>query len=236
MGGACGSSRRGRRRRPVHSVCVVNAERRVSGAIAPRRADNGWLHVSGADLHGLYEEGKPLVALLPETPAVYMWKLRLRPDDLIIHDPDRTLRQLIRISRISQGRTQAIPVSHGLRLLGIEVCGPTLPENKKRILAAFLTQPANSRWMLNYLEDLEQHLPALYVGEAGNLSKRILNHLSGITDFARLLETDPDLTWGDLNLYYSHIGGPADADNPVRKAVEYITAVVTVSAFTQRPG
>lgn len=207
-----------------------------SEATVPRRADSHWQFASGADLYGLYSEGKPLATILPQAPAVYMWKLRLRLDDLIVHDPDRTLRQLMRVTKVSQGRTHPIPTSHGLRLLGIEVCGAGLPDYKQKILTQFLARPANSRWMLNYLEGLEQHLPALYVGETGNLSKRAFDHISGVTDFARLLEHDPELTWEDLNLYYASIGGPTDADSPLRKAVEYITAVVTVSAFTQRPG
>jgi hypothetical protein len=214
----------------------VNVERNVSVGTAPRGANTGWRFASGTDLYGLYQEGRPLATLLPETPAVYMWKLRLRNEGLVVHDPDRTLRQLSRITKISQGSTQPISTSHGLKLLGIDVCGPGLPGNKKKVLAKFLSRPANSRWMLDYLEELEQHLPALYVGETGNLSKRAFDHLSGVTDFARLRERDPDLTWGDLNLYYTNIGGPSDADSPLRKAVEYITAVVTVSAFTQRPG
>lgn len=214
----------------------MSAESRASNTTVSRRADGGWQHASGADLYGLYQETKPLATLLPEKPAIYMWKLRLRHDHLIKHDPQRTLRQLMRITKVSQGRTQPIQASHGLRVLGIQLCGTTLPENKKRVLATFLARPANSGWMLNYLEDLEQHLPALYVGEAGNLSKRTLDHLSGVTDFARLLEHDPELAWTDLNLYYMIMGGPTDADSPLRKAVEYITAVVTVSAFTQRPG
>ena len=201
-----------------------------------RQADESWQLVSGADLYGLSQDGESLATLLPLTPAIYMWKLRLRAEGLVAHDPERTLRQLVRLTKIPQGRTQPISTSHGLTLLGIEVCGPGLPENKKRVLAKFLTQPKNGRWMIKYLESLEQHLPALYVGETGNLAKRAFEHISGLTDFGHTVLAEPELTWSELNLYYMPVGGPSDSDSPLRKAVEYITAVVTVSAFTRRAG
>lgn len=202
----------------------------------PRKAAESWQLASGSDLYGLTQGGESLTTLLPVTPAVYMWKLRLRSETLVAHDPERTLRHLVRLAKIPQGRTLPISASQGLALLGIEVCGPGLPDNKKKVFAKFLAQPKNSRWLINYLESLEQHLPALYVGETGNLAKRAFEHLSGLTDFGSTLSTEPGLTWADLNLYYMPIGGTSDSDSPLRKAVEYITAVVTISAFTRRAG
>ncbi len=107
------------------------------------------------ELHRLHQDGEPLGTLLPATPTIYMWKLRLRDEQLVAHEPERTLRQLIRLTKFLQGRTQPISTSHGLTLLGIEMCGAGLPENGKRPLAKFLAQRKNSRWMINYLENLD---------------------------------------------------------------------------------
>src|SRR5580658_9544157 len=109
----------------------------------PSQADDGWQLASGAELYRLYQDSEQLATLLAKTPAIYMWKLRLRDDRLVAHDPERSLRQLIGLTKTTQGRTQPISTSHGLTLLGIEVCRPGLPENKKRVFAKFLAQPKN---------------------------------------------------------------------------------------------
>jgi hypothetical protein len=203
------------------------------------RADPGdvsWDQVSGSDLAELFQSGDSLEILLPRVAAIYMWKLRLADDRLVVQNPRQTLRQLIKLATTPQGRTRALSASHGLVSMGVELCGGGLPTPKVQALGKFLEQPKNNRWMINYLRNLEQHLPALYVGESGNLPKRIREHLSGSTDFGQIVVNEPRLDWRGLNLYYMSMGPPAQSDNPVRKSMEYLTAVLTVSAFTQRPG
>jgi hypothetical protein len=204
--------------------------------VVPRQQVGSWQLVSGRELYDLYQGGESLTTLLPTVSAVYMWKLRLIDDDLVVHDPDLTMRHLMRLTRTPQGKTLPMAASHGLLSLGIEIRGPGLPQLKQRALAKFLTKPANNRWMISYLRELEQHLPALYVGETGNLPKRTKEHLAGLTDFSQAITQEPQLNWPSLNFYYNNLGSATDVENPLRKAVEYITAVLTVSAFTRRPG
>jgi hypothetical protein len=201
-----------------------------------RQAAAKWQLVSGVELFELYQSGESLTTLLPTVSAVYMWKLRLADDHLVSHDPDLTLRHLIRLTRTPQGRTLPIAASHGLTSLGIEVCGPGLPSFKQKTLAKFLTKPKNNRWMISYLRNLEQHLPALYVGETGNLPKRAKEHLAGLTDFGQTIGQERQLDWADLNFYYTSLGSATEVESAPRRAIEYITAVLTISAFTRRPG
>ena len=151
--------------------------------IAPQRVDVVWRLVSGAELDTLYQGGESLTAVLPTVSAVYMWKLRLTDERLVAHDPSATLRKIIKLAKIPQGRSQPIRASHGLVNLGIEICGPGLPSFKQKVLTRFLAEKRNNRWMINYLRDLEQHLPTLYVGETGNLPQRAREHLAGLDRF-----------------------------------------------------
>lgn len=202
----------------------------------PREGVGKWQLASGAELSELYQSGESLTTLLPTVSAVYMWKLRLAEDHLVPHDPALTLRHLIKLTRTPQGRTLPIAASHGLISVGIELCGPGLPSFKQKALAKFLAKPKNNRWMISYLRDLEQHLPALYVGETGNLPKRAKEHLAGLTDFGQTIAQEKQLSWANLNLYYTSLGSATEVESALRRAIEYITAVLTVSAFTRRPG
>jgi hypothetical protein len=195
-----------------------------------------WQLVSGNDLFDLYQSGESLDTLLPQVSAVYMWKLRLMHDDLVAYDPSLTLRHVLRLTTTPQGRTPLAPASHGLMSLGLEVCGHGLTPPQRKTLTKFLAKPANNRWMISYLRDLEQHLPALYVGETGNLPKRVKDHLAALTDFGRSIAKEPRLTWAGLNFFYISLGDATDVENAMRKTIEYFTAVLTVSAFTRRPG
>jgi hypothetical protein len=202
----------------------------------PRQGVEKWQLVSGNDLFDLYQSGESLTTLLPTVSAVYMWKLRLMVDDLVVYDPSLTLRHVLRLTTTPQGRTLLTAASHGLMNLGIEVCGHGLTPPQRKALAKFLAKPANNRWMINYLRDLEQHLPALYVGETGNLPKRAKDHLAELTDFGQAIAKEPRLSWTALNFFYISLGDATDVESTMRKTVEYITAVLTVSAFTRRPG
>ena len=204
--------------------------------IASQRVDTVWRHVSGAELDTLYQGGESLTAALPTVSAVYMWKLRLADESLVTCDPSATLRKIIKLAKIPQGRSQPIRASHGLVNLGIEICGSGLPSFKQKVLSKFLAEKQNNRWMINYLRDLEKHLPTLYVGETGNLPQRAKEHLAGLTDFGQAITREPQLGWSDLNFYYANLGPESSTESQLRKAVEYVTAVLTVSAYTQRPG
>lgn len=224
---------------PCSALCARSSEMPSQEVAQPsaQRAEAVWRLTSGAELVQSFRDGDSLTAMLPSVSAVYMWKLRLADESLVAHDPDGTIRRITRLANTPQGRSQQIQISHALVSVGIEICGAGLPDYKRQVLTRFLAQQKqNNRWMINYLRGLEQHLPALYVGETGDLPRRTRDHLAGLTDFGQAISKEPGLDWSDLNFYYADLGPPSNSDSPLRKAMEYITAVLTVSAFTQRPG
>jgi len=95
----------------------------------------------------------------------------------------------------------------------------------------------DAKFLTVFLADLEARIPALYCGQTGQLSARIVNHLNSKTDFGSMVEHDTDLSWDDLYLEYRVVGNASeDNEDRKRQALEYLATVMTISAFTKRAG
>lgn len=201
----------------------------------PRRAGLIWESVDGDALRAAYDGQASVAAILPTMSAIYIWRLRLRPD---VDPNDRAglLSHVKRIASLPQGRVEDLPMSRGLTLAGMVFGGSGLPDNKLAVLERMLGTRQGARFLWDYLGDLESRVPALYVGESGNLPQRITDHLAARTQFGAAVEREPELTWQDLRLEYVRTGDAKDSESEYRRALEYLTTVLTVANYTQRAG
>ena len=92
--------------------------------------------------------------------------------------------------------------------------------------------------MTQFLQELSANLPAMYVGETGNLAARTTQHMTGLSDFGSAMINSSEVEWPDLDLQYLAVGSKdAEARQaPFRKTLEYISATLTVAGYTRRPG
>jgi hypothetical protein len=199
-------------------------------------ADPSWVSFRGPELLEAFDQGD-LTDLLGRHSAIYMWKLALRPSLLAKTDPVALLDFIDRVMRTPYGTVAPRRLSHFVWLDGFRIRGPGLPDEKRRHLRRWAeAKPSNRRWLQLYLLSLSDHAPTLYVGETGSLSSRIGQHLSGETDFGQTVAAFGSLEWSLLDLHYVSVGAETENESSLRKALEYVAAVVTVAGLTTKPG
>lgn len=194
-----------------------------------------WTAVPGSILLDLYETGR-LAGDLPRSAAIYMWKRSLRiPDDRAM-TPESFVSWLDEVSTAALGQTRHVRLNHYLKAEAIELAGAPLPPDKANALAAFVRHPRNRRWLEHYLEQLAPHAPALYAGETTNLVARVGQHIAGESDFGGIVYSTTGLDWASLDLHYADLGTATEGSTDIRKALEYLTTMVTIAGHTHRPG
>ena len=195
-----------------------------------------WQDVRGDDLVEHFDSGS-IAELLPERSAVYIWKRNLRyrgSESATAEDLTAWIAQQV---RTPNGRILSKQISHFARIPEFELRPKDLdPKRRKVFTNWFLRNPGNKRMMERYMSGLAAHLPALYVGETGNLPKRIRQHLNEDTQFDKTVAFDSDLSWLDLDLFYLDLGDPSDNESQIRQAIELVTTAVTIGGFTRRAG
>lgn len=91
--------------------------------------------------------------------------------------------------------------------------------------------------MTRFLRGLNQHLPALYVGETQHLAVRVRQHIVGDSDFGGKVIENLNLSWQQLELYYASVEHPDETRATLaRRSFEYLTSCVTLAGFTNRRG
>ncbi len=173
--------------------------------------------------------------LLPEQSAIYLWKIRVMPD-VARRDGQGLLNHIDRLAQLPQGRLRDVPIGRGLMIEEFLIGGTGLNERKRADLVQLVRTANGATFVWKYLMFLQNQVPAIYVGETGDLPRRIKEHIEGSTDFGRTVNDDPVLTWEDLVLDVVRMGEVGDDGVPSRRALEYLTTLMTIANYTQRPG
>jgi hypothetical protein len=198
-------------------------------------SDPIWEFSRGEDLVELHRDGS-LGDELPKCQAIYVWRWNLRPGPSH-HVAARPFADWIaRLVETPHGKASNVRLAHYLHLSQLELRGSPLSVTKRTALEQFLSTPGNRAWMKRFLNELAPMSIGLYAGETLNLLARIKQHLDGDTDFAVMVENHPVMEWQALDLHYCDLGPPQPQSTEIRKTLEYLTAVLTVAGFTQRPG
>ena len=189
---------------------------------------------AGSDLlHAFQSAGR--VDLLPEQAAIYLWKIRVMPN-VARRDGQGLINHIERIAKLPQGRLRNVPLGRGLTIEEFLIGGTGLNERKRADFIELVRTANGATFVWKYLMFLQSQVPAIYVGETGDLPRRIREHIEGSTDFGRTVNSDPVLTWDDLILEVVRMGDVGDDGVPSRRALEYLATLMTISSYTQRPG
>ena len=164
-----------------------------------------------------------------------MWKRVFAPSPLVRSTGPRLLNWMRRLVTQPYGQVHSVSLSHFARLSGLSLRGTGLPEQKQQVLEGFLASASNRQWTSQFLAQLTDHAPSLYVGEAGDLAIRIGQHIAGETDFGHDVAQIEGLDFENLILYFWTMP-PGEKYAEVRKAFEYLTASATIAGYTRRPG
>ena len=183
---------------------------------------------------------------IPDKQGIYMWKLK--PiysgwnNDSWATFIDRLDNRLF--APIAEELPSKDQPTHRHRVfnLGLEIRGKKFPQSKRNRLDAEEDDlHQKKRFIGGFCESLNSHVPALYVGESGNLRNRIKDHLSGHTGFGKNIADHDELHFKDMNLFYLELGDQfenlfEDTVSDYRTTLEWIATMVTLSGYTKRAG
>ena len=179
---------------------------------------------------------------IPDKPGIYMWKLKpvsdwkTRPWSSFFDHLDK--------------RLQAPIAEHGayqkgrLNTLGWEIRGSAIPQSKREKLDEETENLHSKRdFFVSFLQSMNQHVPALYVGQAANLRTRTKQHLENNDHggFGQEINNHAELDFKDLELFYCVLEEDftrlfGDTDQVVRETLEWIATMVTLAGYTRRAG
>jgi len=192
-----------------------------------------WGRAEGEDLVNAYG-GSSNDSMLENAPAIYLWKRNLRPEFSEKNNSQKMLDWCRRLVETPVASFKPSRISHSARSLGFELVGSL--DTKADQMYELLKSHEGRDWVFNYLKALEDHAPALYVGQTDNLERRIKEHLRGSKGFGREISDNPAWDWSSLHLRYYLIDGPAAEIKHQLEAIEYVTQVITIAGLTTRAG
>lgn len=197
-----------------------------------------WNSVLGEDLVSHLDVTDNLNAILHNKPTIYLWKVRMVPTQAQRASGISYAAWLDNLCQTPTGRLINKKLGF-LYVNDLEIRGDGLTEDKQRFFEDLLSSPKGREWMTRFLRGLNQHLPALYVGETQQLAVRIRQHIMGDSDFGGKVLENLNLSWQQLELFYASVDNPNSNETIARLArqsFEYLTSCVTLAGFTSRRG
>ena len=120
----------------------------------------------------------------------------------------------------------------------LTVAGKALTTSKRELLQK-RANPALRHWMNTFLTSLEDFTPSLYVGETSQLNARVEQHLNLDTNFGVKVDQEPSLSWKNLDFHYCVLEdtfGEGDVATQLRRSLEWIATMTSVSGYVERAG
>lgn len=195
-----------------------------------------WRSELGEDLVNQLEVADNLNGLLHNKPAIYLWKVRMIPTPAQRASGLSYAAWLNSLCETPVGRLINKQLGF-MRINDLEIRGDGLTRDKLLFFQEFLSSHGGRTWMTRFLRGLNQHLPALYVGETQHLAVRVRQHIVGDSDFGGKVIENLNLSWQQLELYYASVEHPDETRATLaRRSFEYLTSCVTLAGFTNRRG
>jgi hypothetical protein len=194
-----------------------------------------WKKVEGNELEdGLIDK---LGDLLPDGPAIYMWRRNLRPPVAVLSSAVAFREWVDTIMSVPLGLVKRRELSHYCVLGSLLLGGQALSEAKGQTIDGLAMNPKGRAYLAEFLSSLASALPSLYVGEATNLRTRVLDHIRGDSGLKEVLATDFGVSWHDLDLWFYPLPkGSEDATKALRTLLETLATQLTLAPSVKRIG
>lgn len=192
-----------------------------------------WKSVDGDEILRLMQNGQ--VALeIPEVAGIYAWRLNLDSSRANDHDHLKIISNINSLMTLPLGEIGPRHLNHSVNLLGLRLNGKKLPDQKSANLVKFMQRrPGASKFIQDYVSELSDFLPNLYVGNTENLAERVVQHVNGTSDFGKTVNGEWGRDFKDLTFHFFEV---KNAPKEILEGLEFIAQSLTVSAFTKRAG
>lgn len=199
-----------------------------------------WHFVPGDELEASLAKQRPLSELLPDCPAIYLWRRSPNVPPHVQSSGKAFADWLDEMMQTPMGEVRNQRLAHFAIIHHLSLQSAGLTDIKKLQLAGPVWTPKRRRWLAEYIRQLRQFSPPLYCGETGNLAARTKDHLSGDTGFGQQVHRDSLLSWSNLELAYHKIDKVQPKTEKEAKEfatlVELITTALAVSGYVSRRG
>ena len=200
-----------------------------------------WEFVSGADVEDAYVRQTPLADLVPDSPAIYIWRRILHVPPSALQSSDALLTWLDDAMQAPNAEVHNRRVSHFAVLDQLTIRGAGMTQTKKRQFGALTSTYKARDWVAKYVQSVSRFSPPLYCGETADLSQRTRDHLSGDTDFGkRITKNTVEATWSDLELGFCSLATlripTEERATKLRQLLELMTTAFSLSGYVSRRG
>ena len=193
-----------------------------------------WIKVRGPEL--LDGRKSDFDGLVPSGSGIYMWKLAVS-SRLPFHSGKNMVEHIDSRCGSPMAKTQG-NLGNFVEIQELTVAGKALTTSKRELLQK-RANPALRHWMNTFLTSLEDFTPSLYVGEASRLNARVEQHLNLDTKFGVTVDQEPALSWENLDFHYCVLEdtfGEGDVATQLRRSLEWIATMTSVSGYVERAG
>ena len=161
--------------------------------------------------------------IITEDPGIYAWRLSFSYPDGVLSSSQSMQQWIQRICRRPSLKCKNGKIAPTISV-DLTIGGLDLTEEKRRTLRKLANNDTGRKVLAEYVSSLSLLSPILYVGMADNLSVRLRQHLSGLTDFAHQLDQTYPFGFENLTFQYCPVIStvPTDKLQPVLTLLEMI--------------
>lgn len=175
--------------------------------------------------------------MITEDPGIYAWRLSFTYPDSVLSSSQSMQQWIHRICRRPSLKYKNGKIAPSISV-DLTIGGLDLTEEKRKTLSRLAHNDTGRRVLAEYVSSLSFLSPILYVGMAENLSVRLRQHLSGLTDFAHQLDQIYPFGFENLTFQYCPVIStvPTDKLQPVLTLLEMILQRSVSPPGVVRPG
>jgi hypothetical protein len=197
-----------------------------------------WEIISGSDLEERLTLGRSIDDLIPEGPAIYMWRRHLRAQQAVISSPAAFNAWVGGVLKVPIATLKNKELSHYAVMEKLCLGGQGLSQDKESTLADLAKNAKGRSYVATFLQSVAPAMPSVYVGEAHVLRNRIRDHVLGDSGLKAVLSEDFGLSWSDLDLWFYALPIENDAPKPkaLRTLLEAVATRLTLAPCVRRIG
>ena len=198
-----------------------------------------WKSVVGGELLEAGKGATTLDDLLDDCQAVYLWRRRIVAPRHVASNSHQLSQWLDRALAVPYSLVGPSQITHYITSRGFAIGGGPLSVAKQVTLKPISVDPSLRVMLGEYVASLSDFTPPLYVGETGNVRRRVREHMNGETQFSQTLQLEIGLGFSDVVLYYLNLGPSTDGEedkHASRTLLEAIACRLTLAGNVRRIG
>jgi len=168
-------------------------------------------------------------------PAIYIWRRKFLGPSGGANNVEVFTKWVKELTSQPVAKVSSMYLNHCLSIEGVQVGGGGLTSKKDETLRS-ICSPGKRKFVIDFVQSLSVFTAPIWIGETGDLCKRVKQHLDGATDLKSYVKT-LGIDLSDLQLDYMPFSAEDDSiTSDLIKLFEMISQRILAPFGTQRPG